>query len=353
VAAEAEEEVEEAAAGSAVDPAVAPIQRLRAFLRWYPAAVRALPDTHTGGGGGGAAARTGPPAQGVGASIEGVKYGAVSRREGESWGKVVADEGGCWKLEGGRVAKKVTEGRKWRWAAVAAPPLPEAALRQLLQQWHAQGGVELLWPALSEQYGPEPAIDWPSGKHLPFAPSAAPPTGAAAAAPFGVAPFGAAASPFAAAAAASPFSGAFGADGADEMERQRLQISDLKRFYQSWAGCLAPELRAKATDDTALYAELFSLRTGSGRGMFENLQQRHPASGAMEQLLPAAERKADRAELAALRLAVVASRRCANASGAGMLPCSSFGGGMKECSCSAIPERTILRLHGPHKAAEL
>lgn len=37
--------------------------------------------------------------------------------DGEVWGRVVAEEGKAWKLEGGRIAKKETEGVKWRWAA--------------------------------------------------------------------------------------------------------------------------------------------------------------------------------------------------------------------------------------------
>jgi len=36
--------------------------------------------------------------------------------DGSAWGKVVADEGNAWKLESGRVAKKETEGVKWWWA---------------------------------------------------------------------------------------------------------------------------------------------------------------------------------------------------------------------------------------------
>eukprot|EP00930_Biecheleria_cincta_P001746 TRINITY_DN102849_c0_g1_i1.p1 TRINITY_DN102849_c0_g1~~TRINITY_DN102849_c0_g1_i1.p1 ORF type:complete len:2224 (+),score=519.81 TRINITY_DN102849_c0_g1_i1:62-6733(+) len=36
--------------------------------------------------------------------------------DGSVWGKVVADEGSCWKLDSGRIAKKVTEGDKWKWA---------------------------------------------------------------------------------------------------------------------------------------------------------------------------------------------------------------------------------------------
>lgn len=49
----------------------------------------------------------GAPASGVGAQIKGAN--------GEVWGLVVADAGKVWQLEGGRVAKKETEGTKWFW----------------------------------------------------------------------------------------------------------------------------------------------------------------------------------------------------------------------------------------------
>jgi len=45
---------------------------------------------------------------GVGASIAGLDDDSV-------WGRVVADEGNCWRLHSGRIAKKDTEGRKWKW----------------------------------------------------------------------------------------------------------------------------------------------------------------------------------------------------------------------------------------------
>merc|ERR1711881_593620 len=45
--------------------------------------------------------------RGVGASIRG--YG------GDIWGRVVADEGHCWRLHTGRIAKKETEGYRWTW----------------------------------------------------------------------------------------------------------------------------------------------------------------------------------------------------------------------------------------------
>merc|ERR1719198_2197329 len=42
---------------------------------------------------------------GVGATIQSL--------QGEVWGRVVADEGHCWRLHTGRIAKKENEGSKW------------------------------------------------------------------------------------------------------------------------------------------------------------------------------------------------------------------------------------------------
>ena len=44
---------------------------------------------------------------GVGSEIEGLK-------DGQLWGEIVADEGKIWKLNNGRIAKKKTEGTKWK-----------------------------------------------------------------------------------------------------------------------------------------------------------------------------------------------------------------------------------------------
>merc|ERR1719343_302459 len=46
---------------------------------------------------------------GLGASIQGML--------GDIWGRVVGDEGTCWRLHTGRIAKKETEGYKWTWAS--------------------------------------------------------------------------------------------------------------------------------------------------------------------------------------------------------------------------------------------
>lgn len=45
--------------------------------------------------------------KGVGATIKGI--------DGVVWGTVVEDQGEVWKLSDGRIAKKVTEGQKWNW----------------------------------------------------------------------------------------------------------------------------------------------------------------------------------------------------------------------------------------------
>lgn len=34
--------------------------------------------------------------------------------DGNIW-RVIADEGGCWRLDNGRIAKKRTDGRVWEW----------------------------------------------------------------------------------------------------------------------------------------------------------------------------------------------------------------------------------------------
>lgn len=48
-------------------------------------------------------------AEGVGASIEGL--------DGTPWGRVVGDEGNCWRLHTGRIARKKTQHTKWHWHA--------------------------------------------------------------------------------------------------------------------------------------------------------------------------------------------------------------------------------------------
>jgi hypothetical protein len=50
---------------------------------------------------------------GVGATIRGIN--------GEIWGRVVADEGHCWRLDSGRIAKKETEGWRWTWHSAPEP----------------------------------------------------------------------------------------------------------------------------------------------------------------------------------------------------------------------------------------
>ena len=69
-----------------------------------------------------------PAAGGVGTVIVGVERGDV-------WGVAVRDEGSCYRLNSGRIAKKSTRGAKWRWlqdadaAAVAAVAAVAAAAR--------------------------------------------------------------------------------------------------------------------------------------------------------------------------------------------------------------------------------
>jgi len=47
---------------------------------------------------------------GVGASIVDINDGSV-------WGRVVSEESDVWRLHSGRIARKATEGSKWRWSA--------------------------------------------------------------------------------------------------------------------------------------------------------------------------------------------------------------------------------------------
>merc|ERR1712178_578398 len=49
---------------------------------------------------------------GVGAQIQSI--------HGENWGYVVADEGTCWRLSNGRIAKKDTENVRWSWVEEGA-----------------------------------------------------------------------------------------------------------------------------------------------------------------------------------------------------------------------------------------
>ena len=53
------------------------------------------------------------PAEGVGAYVAGT--------DGSDWGVVVANEGNCWRLDGGRMIKTSTEGSEWKWALPPAP----------------------------------------------------------------------------------------------------------------------------------------------------------------------------------------------------------------------------------------
>merc|ERR1712039_41341 len=64
---------------------------------------------------------------GIGASIQSLA--------GDVWGRVVGDEGHCWRLHTGRIARKDTEGLKWCWtetAEVAVDNLETAEKSDLL-----------------------------------------------------------------------------------------------------------------------------------------------------------------------------------------------------------------------------
>jgi len=54
---------------------------------------------------------TAAPARGVGAYIRGL--------DGTMWGRAVLEKGSVWQLEDGRIAKKATEGVKWTWSAAS------------------------------------------------------------------------------------------------------------------------------------------------------------------------------------------------------------------------------------------
>ncbi|CAK9095801.1 unnamed protein product [Durusdinium trenchii] len=70
---------------------------------------------------GGSGRRPSKGSFGVGSVIYGV--------DGTKWGTVVAAEGGVWKLDSGRIAKKHTEGDKWTWAGGATTKGDEGACK--------------------------------------------------------------------------------------------------------------------------------------------------------------------------------------------------------------------------------
>jgi hypothetical protein len=73
------------------------------------------------------------PSSGVGASICGI--------DGELWGRVVADNGSCWQLESGRIAKKATEGMKWNWTGGWQTPSHGVGGYILGSDWSSWGRV--------------------------------------------------------------------------------------------------------------------------------------------------------------------------------------------------------------------
>merc|ERR1712107_215222 len=47
---------------------------------------------------------------------------SICGTNGELWGRVVAEEPTCWRLDSGRIAKKETEGYRWAWEQVSQKP---------------------------------------------------------------------------------------------------------------------------------------------------------------------------------------------------------------------------------------
>lgn len=70
---------------------------------------------------------------GVGAIIQGL--------DGRDWGRVVEDEGDVWLLESGRIAKKETEGYRWRWAPTGKTPSSGVGACIVGSDWSSWGRV--------------------------------------------------------------------------------------------------------------------------------------------------------------------------------------------------------------------
>jgi hypothetical protein len=73
------------------------------------------------------------PKTGVGATIQGI--------DGELWGRVVYDNGNCWQLESGRIAKKATEGVRWIWASDSRKPAQGVGAYIVGADWSSWGRV--------------------------------------------------------------------------------------------------------------------------------------------------------------------------------------------------------------------
>lgn len=76
---------------------------------------------------------TSAPSSGVGATIRGT--------DGEIWGRVIQDNGNCWLLESGRIAKKATEGIRWDWVVASRHPSYGVGAYIVGADWSSWGRV--------------------------------------------------------------------------------------------------------------------------------------------------------------------------------------------------------------------
>lgn len=76
---------------------------------------------------------TSAPSSGVGATIRGA--------DGETWGRVIQDNGNCWLLECGRIAKKATEGIRWDWVDASRHPSYGVGAYIVGADWSSWGRV--------------------------------------------------------------------------------------------------------------------------------------------------------------------------------------------------------------------
>mmetsp|Transcript_75751 Transcript_75751/g.118393 ORF Transcript_75751/g.118393 Transcript_75751/m.118393 type:complete len:769 (+) Transcript_75751:3-2309(+) len=84
---------------------------------------------------------------GVGATVQGVN--------GDKWGRVVGDEGHCWRLHTGRIARKDTEGLRWNWAytvEVACDNLESAEKSDLIFVKGLGGSVRPGYSVVNSEY---------------------------------------------------------------------------------------------------------------------------------------------------------------------------------------------------------
>lgn len=67
--------------------------------------------------------------------------GVILGLDGTEWGKVIADEGACWRLESGRIAKKETEGYRWNWKSSHGNPSTGVGAWIVGEDWSSWGRV--------------------------------------------------------------------------------------------------------------------------------------------------------------------------------------------------------------------